>query len=104
MIVILILVIIYLIGIVVTISTDTVDGVSFHETGGIFGGPTSSHDNRKATKKDVQMALIWPLRFTVYMVLSTLWVITEIPIRYLMLLFGSDVDTWVWFKKLNRLI
>ena len=95
------LLIIYVIGIFIYVSTEVKENFKFHE-GGFLGLGYTTNDTREATVKDVWKGLIWPILILLYLLKATIWIINEDVIPLICLVVNFKYKRTKMYKFIEK--
>lgn len=98
---IILIVAIYLIFVFVEISCRTIDNVKFHD-GGFLNMGYTTHSNRNPDRKDVLIAMIWPIILIIWFIKTTIWLINIDILPIPLLLFNIKYKKTKMFKLINK--
>lgn len=91
---------IYLIGVVLDVSTRTCENFKFHE-GGFLNMGYDTHDNRDVTPHDIRIGLLWPIHLLIYMISGILWIINDF-IKMILLTFNIRYSNTKLYKMIDK--
>lgn len=94
-------IIIYFIGILIEVSISTITNVKFHE-GGFLNMGYTTHDNKETTPKDVRSALLWPIKFILFIIKTPIFFLNEDIIPILLLIFGFKYKNTKIYKFIEK--
>ena len=94
-------IIVYIVFIFISINVDRVTDVEFHE-GGFLNMGYTTNSTREPTTKDVWLAIIWPLRFIIFLTKGILWIINDDVISIICLLVGYKYKNTSLYSYLER--
>ncbi len=89
----------YIVGIFITINSDTTENVEFHK-GGFLGAGYTTCSHRRTTTSDAWMAIIWPIRCVWGFIKLIIALLLDVCI-FLNLLLGIKLDEMKLIKKLQ---
>jgi len=90
----------YLLGIFVTVHSETAENTKFHE-GGFLGTGYTTCSHREATPKDAWLGVIWPLLLLWVIIKAVIWITNDL-LSGIFLLFGFRYKKTGFYKIIDR--
>lgn len=91
--------VIYIIGILVYVDTETIKNVKLYK-GGFLGMGYSTCGHRKVVPKDVRKGFLWPILLTLFFIKVPIWLIND-SLSILLLTFNYDYKKSNLYKFIN---
>ena len=93
-------IIIYIIGIIVASTSETIENVKLND-GGLFNMGYITNDNRDLTAHDVRKGLIWPATFIFFFATGILFLLNEL-LKGFLLIFNYKYKNTKMYKTINK--